>query len=406
MREAERTHGRPHLLALRQDLRAIVQPDVGMLGVLDQAVEQARKLATPWYLAYNPGVAAKQLFSIPNFIAEMGGAVRGMATFADGLAYTLQHMLNWSARSDMFALSPYMKKRSEGAITRDMRASLESIRAGGWGRGLKYAQELGFLPIKIADGMATTPMWWGAYRRSMRENPEGSIQDHVRFADKAIASTQPSAREIDLTPMQRSRHGAARLLTMFGGFRIMHGNQIAMHFRRWQQRGGFGSLSASGEFVAFMAEVAVLPPILMGLMFRMLWNRDEDEQEPLWPNVVNTTAGGFPGVAELTRFAVAKAQGNTFRAGISSPAVDTVDSLANATWDAGGAALALPEALERGDEDELVEITAQLMQVPSILARVPLSRVVEETREGWRQWQDEDATLYNVLDPDWKQKER
>jgi hypothetical protein len=238
-----------------------------------------RQRTTPWILAYNHTVAAKQGFSSPAAALSLGKA-RWLASYIEA-AFNVPDIKR--KYSFMMESSPYMQGRMNSfdqefkkqfkLLGPDEKMIIFGDKTIVW----EDVVSIGFLPIQAVDLATVLPLWHGAYRQKMKDLGGNTPEDHeaaVTYADELIRTTQPSAQAMDLTGAQR-KSGLWTLLSMFGTYTIgKYQQRVRLYWRGMRS----GKISKTKYAEHFMLE-QLLPAIAMNILVAALKSRDFDDDE-------------------------------------------------------------------------------------------------------------------------------
>ncbi|MCT4626968.1 hypothetical protein [Halodesulfovibrio sp.] len=370
--------------AVRGHLKAIARPEQPVRDVWQRVGENLRTAATPFILGWNLGVAAKQIFSLPGGVHDIG-----MKEFCKGLKTVMSH----SPRKQMqwiHEVSPYMRDRSTSMdrelsdMANKFRMDVRTIEVFGKELSHQDAVDLGFWPIRMADMATTYVLWVSAYEKAMRRGK--SPEEAVLFADDIIRKSQPSSQAIDQTMWQRHK-GAMRMLSMFQTFTVRTFGARQRHHYRAMRDGKMSKV----EYAKYVLYDQIFPPIAMQLAFALLWgdapDLDDDEQ------VVEFMLDMGAGVA-MYQFA-----------GI--PLVSSVFSAFDADRMPAGTGLVLAQrALRTGwdffenpDEKQTERMLWSLFHLGSYATKIPVSQVARRFKKGMEQREEGEGTIFNYAIP-------
>ncbi|MFP4257119.1 MAG: hypothetical protein ACLFQ9_09675 [Desulfobacterales bacterium] len=369
---------------IRPALKHVARPEREQKDVLSRSLEKHRMLATVHILGLNFSVAAKQVWSVPGYIYE-----EGFGTYMRGVASVVKNPAK--ARRTMRELSPYMRTRSQ-QVDRDMRRMLSrfSFSKDDTIAGVRRedVRDAMFIMIRAMDFAAVFPSWWGAFYKGQRLN-NGDIEAAVRYADEAIASTQPSSRPMDMSFYQRSTKGLHRLFTMFSTFVLKYGNRQRYHFDGFKA----GKISAR-DYMRHVITESIIPPLGMGLMFGAIWGEWPEKEGLIW-EVVMYQFIGLPFYRDLASAATgAVRDGFVSRVG-DSPMFEGFKIGVDF-------AQALSKLVTELDDDERWKNAVWTFAVAfSYGMGVPAPRVYEKLVKGMEQWERGEGTPLNVLIPNY-----
>jgi hypothetical protein len=270
--------GLPALNSAKNSLNNIARGKYEEMLTLDRWFHKLRGLSTIYILGLRFKVAIKQFFSTFIFMSRFG-----IDTWIKGTAQVGKGLLTWNIGDlikDMRSMSSFMKNRGKALDT----SISESIRVDllekpiPFAFGLKNSQvdAAMFALITGMDFVTVLPQWLGAFQKGKKQF-KGDIDKAVAFADKAIRTTQPSFRPIDLSPLQTSRNGVSRAVTMFFTAAAIVGRSQRLLF------GGLmrGEISLRQFSRAFFLEF-MLTPILMNFLFAALRGEMPELEDVLW----------------------------------------------------------------------------------------------------------------------------
>lgn len=261
---------------LYKNMQKISRPESGVTGIGGKTLEKARSLAAIQILGINPKVAVKQPLSFFNFAQDHGYkvAMRGLKDYHSNRA-------EWDAIMDDIA--PMMKNRAHSFdrhfyeqfnqmelrdpslfdnITRVASSQLQNM-AKKLGTEMepitrKTVQDFAFAMIRSADRNTVRPLWVGKFQDVLEKT--GSEKVAAREASKAIATTQPTSRLIDMSLLERDRNGVMRAFTSFMTFRLLLGNRLRYHF----QNRALGNITNKEYFNHILNEVFIPVSVIHG----------------------------------------------------------------------------------------------------------------------------------------------
>jgi hypothetical protein len=373
---------------IRPTLRHIARPERIIGLMMDKHMTRLRALSTAYVLGLNFSVAAKQVYSVPGAINDLG-----IGAYLRGIAQVLKHPIQ--GRRTMHEMSPYMETRSK-SFDRDIRDGIGNLRPKGLGLKagtLDQLRDFSFVLIRMMDFVAVYPTWWGAYKKSMAQQSDPEVA--VRYADEIIRQSQPSAKPMDMSAMQRDQRGLTRAFSMFMTFVAKYGNRQRYYWRGWRA----GQISNADYFRHVLLE-AIAPPMLMNLMFAALWGNEPDEEDILIDMLVYQFSGyllvrEFAGMggAFLKKYGLEK--DGVFVPGLAdSPAFEGLRIVQRSS----GAIAAWLGDME--DDDKYGKAVWAFADLASFWVGVPAPKVAQKLLEGVRQFEEEDGTLPAILIPD------
>lgn len=267
---------------IRPALRHIARPARDYESDIDRWVEVARAHTTPFILAINALVAAKQIFSLPGGMRDVGelNYIRGLSVF---LTKRPSKII-----AEIYAMSNYMAERAK-AFDRELmqqftllKPNARAVFFGGKAVTLEDIRNFGFAPIRLMDSLAVIPLWHGAYQRHMRET--GIHEDSVKYADSIVRNSQPSSQSMDFTAWQRLP-GVPRFFSMFSTFTVgKYRQRFRAHYR------AFASKKLTiGEYFHYLISDSFLPGLAMTTAVMMLQGRDFEDDEDLLAEIIKGT---------------------------------------------------------------------------------------------------------------------
>lgn len=367
--------GRQAYEMIRPALAYAIRPTPEFSASMDKWLDRERVRATAFILAWNVGVAFKQVFSVPGIWYDIGPA-----NWAKGVARVTRSPLK--SLEAMHELSTYMRNRSK-SLDRDLMDSLKSLKPGRQFKGysLDDIRNAGFILIKTMDFLAVYPSWWGAYDQAMQQNG-GDIDAAVRQANEKIRASQPSGTPIDLAAFQRQR-GIMRLFTLFATFVMKYGNRQRETYNAWRS----GSIKTH-EYLWHVWLEAVMPPLLMTTTFSVVQTGEPPEPEELARDVILYQLVGLP----FWRDVASLFAGSYKRDKISSPVFQGIEIV-------GETANKLVKAVNEGDESAVLQLAWSLAELTSFYSGVPASRVYEKIMKGIEAMEAGDGTPLNLFIP-------
>lgn len=269
--------------AMRNTLKDIVGSKVSEIDDMNGLLRWLKSNTVRFALGVNPSVSLKQAFSLPGFIKD-----QGIKTYKAGVIKVSQNPKQ--AYLDMLEVSPSMKERA-GGFDRD----IVDIIVNRTSKIAKGIDTLNFALIKAVDAATVTPMWWGVFMNEM-DTTDGNVSAASARADNAVSFSQPFNRAIDKAAIQRES-GWISFFNMFSSFTLKFGN------RQWAytqaKRNGVVS---TRQYVNHIALERILPPVMMSLMFGMLWGDPPDDDETLFEmigDVAKYQVAGLPLVRDF-----------------------------------------------------------------------------------------------------------
>jgi len=377
---------------LRPMLKGIARAQNKVLPAMASTFEKFRGATSVYILGSSLSSPLSQPLGIFNFISQENAGI-----YMKGLVRTLANPDK--SRADMFEMSPYMQDRWK-MINKQI---AELVTEKSWkdfrlfGKSRNDIREMFLILIPFFDGLTTTPMWWGKYLDALKTNdPETA----ARISDESIAAMQSSARPMDQSAIIREKGVVTNIFTMFFSFANAYFN-----YQRTMLLGVKSGQVSIPQFMRAVVMTGILPPLLWNIAMNALWGTPPDDEED-WTEVVSDVIlyqfYGVPVVRDVASFTARKLQGkytgniwdtpyfqvlrlgeNTINSLIQvSKDLDDDDKRAKALWSMG----------------ELAAIT--------VGKGIPIPRIYQRIEEGYRQFQEEDGTLFNIihLDPDKKER--
>ena len=365
-------------------LRHTVRQDGDVLGIMDSTFRYFKGKTTAYILGANPSVAAKQPFSLGGFIND-----RGFKTFFDGIKTVLANPRE--SYEMVVELSPTMRARFEN-IFQEFKEVVNRFKPGE-SENLKKLQGAMFFPILMMDAVAVIPAWIGAYHQGMTKY-SGDIQEAVNYANESVSLSQPSSRPMDLSDLQRDKTGLSAIMSMFGTFTLKYGNRQRLLYSRLRD----GTISTP-EFMRGLVLEAIVPPMLMTFAISMLQGKDNEPEDYFW-DVLLYQAVGLPVVREFAVFLANQLRGER-RRGLFSTPIETATGIFERFI---GMSVDMAKNLDSDESQE--KFMWAFYDLASFFAGVPASRVSKKMSEGYRQWQEEDGTIRNMLFPNPDKRKR
>jgi hypothetical protein len=380
--------GQPALESLRDSLRNISRSKYEDLAVEDRFFQKIRGLSTTYILGLRVSTSLKQYFSIFGFISRYG-----MKAYTPGVNETIKALRNRefnTLKQDVYRMSPFMRSRSDNldlSINEAIQKSfLEKPIPFAFGVKPSQVRDSMFSFIRGMDFATTLPAWIGAFEEG-KKRFDGDVDQAILFADKAIRTTQPSFRPMDLSPIQHSRKGAARAFTMFSTFTLLYGRMQRGLFKAWKQ----GQITSSEFFRMFTWENTVAP-IAMTMFFATL-RKEVPPPEEVLADLFSYNLMGIPFVKDLASVASAKFKGKRFAAEWDSPLFTPFDLAAKLTD-------FIVRLLRDLDNDKNWKNAVLTMaELFSFAIGVPAPRIARDTIRGMEQWERGEGTPFNILVP-------
>lgn len=390
--------GRETYHAIRPILRNIAKPDRAVGLHLDTMFDRMRVLASAYVLGLNTSVAAKQLFSLPSMWHDIG--------FGNWLLGVKRVLANPSASYQaMHELSPYMATRAS-SFDREIRESGNAIMGKGFGMDKTRRDQLrdvAFLPIQVMDMVSVLPSWWAAYKAERTRGADEKTA--VRYADEMIRASQPTAKAVEQAKVLYTRTGMTRFFSMFMTFAVTFGNRQRYFYRGWKE----GKVS-TGEYAKHLALDAIVPVLLQNIVLGALWGGGDDDDENSWAGMaLDVLLYQFSGqvfIRDAAGMAVSAFKNrvleeDNFVNNLGESAVLTGFKLAERSY------VSLLNVMMDLDDDEKSEKAIwAFAEIVSFWAGLPVPKLVRNIKEGMRQFEEEDGTLFNVIAPDPQKRSR
>lgn len=392
----ERKLGTDAAKQIRPTLARIARKQSGRdLGFWSKALERNRGLATAYILGMNIKSALNNSMGFLHMYNELGGA-----WYARGAIELIRDPLESYAM--IKRLSPYMAERMR-FMERDIDDAMTAFDAFRTDReaiirvpGQQMTMKASFMFIWAQDMATVWTGWLGAYTQAMKDTG-GDTQAAVQFADDKVASSQNTARPMDLSSLQANKNGVIRVFTMFSSYAVRFGHFQRAGYRLWREGG-----ITTGAFVRQVILTQILPPFIMRVVYSML-RGDELDEEMLKDATIDILLYqfmGLPFLRDLVAFPVRKAQGEFAPSPGDSPLFVGYQNTARA-------ASTLLHFAEDMDDDERMETAIwAFSDAVAYLYGLPLPRFVRTLKEGMRQFEDEDGTPFNILVPDPAKRQR
>ena len=372
---------------IRPTLKHIARPEGEILEWVDKILNASKGMATAYILGLNVKTALTNLTGITTILSEAGAA-----TAFRGYAHVLKDPRG--AYLEMTKMSPYMASRAQ-IYDRDVRRQLDDLSLdnrlipGATREGVKASA---FILLWATDLAMVMPSWWGVYQKNLAANG-GDTQAAVTVADEFVASTNPSARPIDLAQLQRSNKGLHRLFTMFSSFTIKYGNRQRLYYSAWKN----GHLSGL-EYMKHVVLEAVMPSLMTTVGYSLLWGHEPDDEKDLRHSVADLAIYQFQGLPffrDVIGAGISFATGDFVRDPTKSPVFTGLDL-------AGKMGSSLYKFAEDMDDDAKMEKAAwAFADMVSFKVGLPVPKLARNILEGVRQYNEEDtATLFNLVIPD------
>ena len=239
---------------------------------------------------------------------------------------------------------------------------------------------LGFLPIKAIDIATVMPIWHGAYEQAKHDlkndedlHPADMERQAVRYADRVVRATQPTAKAVDLPWVMRTG-GVINLLTQFGTYTIgRHQQRVRAHWRAMRS-GAMGK----GEYLEHVMMSQLVPAFGMAIWQAFLFGDDFEDEETFY-TVARQGASNLAAL-NLPYFGTALNPISEYNWSIS--ALSTVSELERAYKKIG-------KDIQNEDWEKAVADASYLgIKATLILAKKPFDVVYEKFKKGMEQEQE------------------
>lgn len=402
--EYQRVFGMDDYTRIRPNLKAMVVDEVPPDSRLYKWAEKARKHLVYYALSMNMNTALMQLTAVFPAVGDVGlvNVSRGLAQLGTrGMGLV----------REVFAASPYMERRFRN-IDDDLARKAMKFEPG---RGMTLIRDgkvytwedvanLGMLPIAVADCVATTAIWSGAYHKKMKElrGTAGWKMDRdseyhsqaVAYADKIIAQSNPDNDALSKSAFGRDK-GIVRLFNAFSGATTKFAQRT-----RYMWQGVKRGRVTKWEFARMELYDMLLPALAMVVMKGLaqgLFTGEDDDNEELAKLALSTTMGQFAmafpvvGNPAADMLVAAMGAGGGRRAGLST-ALDTPLQLAGKMAGQGG-----KSARDETADDEKLVMSA--LDLGSYISKIPVGPVTRRARRGYEQWMKGEGTPLSLILP-------
>ena len=374
--------------AVRGILKNTARPEVRPNDAESNLASKLREHATPYILALNFSVAAKQVFSIFGGIHDMG-----FVNFTKGL----KTLVSTSPRKQMQFIhnaSPYMKSRffsmEEEFSRMGKQTGIEAPLMSAFGKDISKQDlvDIGFWPIRMMDMSTTYVLWTSAYQSEMEKGQ--SMEEAVRHADDIIRKSQPSSQAIDKIMFQIEGGDFKRLFSMFITFTVRTFGARATHHYRAMREGAM----TKAEYAAYVLYDHLLPPIAMHLAFALLWGDapDPDDDDAMAEFMLDM-CGGVAGY-QLSRFPFVPSLFSSFDA-FGSPAAAGPDLIQQLIRD-------VKNVVTNDKTNAHEKLMISMAHAMSYYLKIPVSKAVERMVKGTEQFMNDEGTPANILIPNHK----
>lgn len=389
--------------AAKHTLRHVAQSNAGDVDYFTKKLGWANKAIVALQLGYNFSVMAKQWFSSPGAIMDMGlkaylhGQGKMLLPFKDYVNGTdIIFSGRWATKyKEICELSTFMAARSD-SVDVDIRRLVGKLKwthswvekihetlsfsVGNKEISLRWLQENAFILIRKMDALTVTPIWHGAFKKAMQMY-EGDVNQAVRYADEVVERSQPTGFSYNTTQWQtgiNSKH----FFRFMGYITNVYGTR-----RREYRRAVLKSESVDAKFYAayFFAD-RILPYFLMYTVFAafqgqpMPWD-DDDEGNPNWIDFGKGLAqyvflAGLPIVQDVLPSVGFKSTG------LETPISRTVEIGQGVVSD-------FIDLFDPDNEERFTAFLWAVGELTSLVARVPASQVVKKGARGYEQEEDD-----------------
>lgn len=375
---------------LRPMLKGIARAQNKVLPAMASTFEKFRGATSVYILGSSLSAPLSQPLGIFNFIAQENSKI-----YMKGLLRTIANPEK--ARADMFEVSPYMQDRWK-MINKQVN---ELVTEKSWrefrlfGKSRNDIRELFLILMPLFDTLTTTPMWWGKYLDSLATNdPETS----ARLADESISMMQSSVRPMDQSQIIRDKGVVTNIFTMFFSFANAYFN-----YQRSMMLGLKAGQVSIPQFMRSVVLTGILPPLLWNILMNGLWGtppEDEEDWAEVGYDVLLYQLYGVPFVRDVASYTARRLQGKYTGNIWDTPyfqvlrlGENTINSLIQVSKDL--------------DDDEKRE--KALWSIAELTAitlgkGIPIPRIYKRVEEGYRQFHEEDGTLFNIVHPDPEKK--
>ena len=401
--EYQRAFGMDEYSRWRPNLKGLVVDEADPDSGTWQAAEWARKGLTYYALALNFKTAFLQLTALSPAIGDVGAAnvARGLAQLSTqgmGLVRSV-----WQA-------SPYMARRFRNMDADLARKAMRFSPGRGFNiiyKGKVYTWEniadLGMLPIALADCIATTAIWSGAYHKKMKALRGASgwkidrdAQYHaeaVAYADKIIAQSNPDNDALSKSAFGRDK-GVIRMFNIFSGSTTKFAQRTRY---MWQgvQRGKVTPWEFARMEMYDKLLTAVAIVVGVGLAQGLFTGEDDDNKELAKLALTTTLGQGAMAVPQYGNlladtFAAAAGSGTGRRAGLETP-LETPIELGKKLVIGGG------ESIREGELGD--RMLLHTLDAASFMSKIPVVPAYRRARRGYDQWQRGDGTPLSIIMP-------
>ncbi len=378
---------------IRPTLKHIARPEGELLEWLDKLLNASKGMATAYILGLNIKTALTNLTGITTVLTDAG-----VGTVFRGYTHVIRDPRG--AYAEMVKMSPYMASRAQ-IYDRDVRRQLDDLTLDNRlipGATREAVKASAFVFLWATDLAMVMPSWWGMYQKELSKNG-GDTQAAVTVADEFVASTNPSARPIDLAQLQRSNKGLHRLFTMFSSFTIKYGNRQRLYYSAWKN-GQLGSL----QYLRHVVLEAMLPSLMTTVGYSLLWGHEPGDEDDLKHSLADLAIYQFQGLPffrDVIGAGISWAADDYVRDPLKSPVFTGYDVAKRMA----GSLYAFAADLE--DDAKMEKAAWAFADMVSFKVGLPVPKLARNLLEGIRQFEEEpNASLFNILvvDPDAKER--
>jgi len=288
-------------------------------------------------------------------------------------------------------MSIFMKDRQKGA-DRDIRYALNKITDKAWRRRWNDVREFGFIGIRVMDSVASCPVWLAMYRKKLDEG--GSRNDAIAAADKLIALTQGSGRNVDMTAIQLKPF--IKYCAMFFSAVSAYGNRHGSAYTAFRR----GQITPT-QYAYFLMMETVAPAIYSGMLraisggaLAFLGSDDDKKKQIGWATLVNEAAGfpvqGIPIIRDVVPDTLAYlATGHDLNAGkgAQTDLLRPAELIIN-----NGALSAMREDDTDKRSDKWLKAASNIAEAASATTGVPVVTAFKRIKKAYKRYAgDEDA---------------
>jgi hypothetical protein len=395
---------------LKRTLNGMLQKEYEELTVWDKAGNWLRSVNAIYVLFMKLKSGLNQGDAFWSLSADLGW---------DKMTATLKSINSpakfWQRFQFVMDSSPLMRDMFLGGGEKDVKDMLSGMKTSRFRaiskmkKTMKVGQVAGLTPITVPSVGIQFPFFLTAFDKAMEQT--GDFERSIAIAEETIAASEPVTRPKDRAYIQRSRKGMHIIMTLMNTFGLKRFNTARVQGRAlkemvegteagkqipWTQWLG-------ANFVMFVLAPAFIPAIRMGLS---MIDRDRDDEEEVLKNFTHDLAeewvlypiGGIPGVREGVRIARNMAETGrpgmqrAFRSSMSGPLMTFGEALT--------AIINLPWALGDENEEEVLSAIWAMAELVGLITRLPVTRVIEDFEEGYRQYKEEEAGFGSLFFPE------